>query len=165
MKPSVGKRLTGQERKTIRKLKNRLGRMSLRGRIFTYLLLFSLLLLILLWLMQVVYLDTFYEEVKTTQIESTGDQLAASLESDNLPELVSTLAQKRQICVSIYQVKNPDLFLISSEEIARACVLSDCVIHHLGSANVALFYSYATSQGGHLYRALRAHPFPTGKQG
>ncbi|MCL1905560.1 MAG: hypothetical protein FWG06_00965 [Clostridiales bacterium] len=40
----------------------------LSWRIFVYLLGFAALLLLLLWLFQTVYLDTFYRRVKITEI-------------------------------------------------------------------------------------------------
>ena len=122
--------------------------MSLSGRIFTYLLLFVALMLILLWLMQIVYIDSFYERIKTDQILATGDELVSHLNKDDLVQTADDLAQENQICISIFHVKTPDLFLLDLEQLCVADVTADCVIHHLIVSDYKYFYDYAMRDGG-----------------
>jgi len=130
----------------------RLQRMGIRGRIFVYMLLFAVIMLIVLWLMQIVYLNDFYESIKISQIRTAGDELVEVLQKEDDPselrDEIHTLARQGQICISVYDVKSPAFFVASTEHTYRADVLADCVIHHISNANVAMFYSYAQAQGG-----------------
>ena len=54
---------------------------SLQWKLVKYLLAFVIALLALLWLFQVVFLDSFYQRFKIEGIEKIGNTLAANLES------------------------------------------------------------------------------------
>ena len=53
------------EKTAARKHKNFLHDLGMRWRIFIYLLGFAIIMIILLWLFQIVYLDQFYEQTKS----------------------------------------------------------------------------------------------------
>lgn len=164
MKPNFASQTESATPKAKKRLFHRqdqwLNRMGLRGRIFVFLLLFVVILLIVLWLMQIVYLNDFYERIKTEQINSAGDSIATALQNGlseaedgqqdlhELEDLVYDLAQRRQICASVYLVRSPAFFMATTEQLLHADVLADCVIHHISSTNLALFYTYAQGQGG-----------------
>jgi len=120
---------------------------SLRWRIFFYLLAFALTMVCLLWLFQIVYLDEFYEQVKTENIQQTAITIRESVLSEELQSVVTDLSQRRQICVSLYAVKDNG-WKVGFQQVASADVLSDCIIHHIGSENIANYYFSARDNGG-----------------
>jgi len=70
----------------LREHRERISRASLQGQIFTCLLVFSGLMLLLLWLLQVVYLDEFYERIKNQQIESAAASVIQSLDTEDMEQ-------------------------------------------------------------------------------
>ena len=45
-------------------------KISIKWKIFLYLLIFTGILLMILWLLQICYLDTFYKKIKTKEAEN-----------------------------------------------------------------------------------------------
>lgn len=75
--------------------------MSIQSRIFLYFLLFTGLLLVLLWLFQIVFLDTFYRIQKTDALRTASDSIARNIEHVEIEDLIMRLAQQEQLCVKI----------------------------------------------------------------
>ncbi len=129
------------------KLRQRWHSLPLRWRILSYLLVFTILMILLLWLFQIVYLDEFYRMIKTNQIEVTADVLAHEIEEDDLAEVAETLGQQREICISIFAVQDSG-WTVSLAEICRVDILGDCVIHHQTIQALRLLYDNAVRNGG-----------------
>lgn len=123
------------------------GRIGMRGRIFGIMLIFCLVMLTFLWLFQIIYLDVFYEFVKTDQIKSASQNIVEHLGEEDLQDLVVELAKQRQICITVYKVEYPELFQLGVSEVAGADVLTNCIIHHIGVSSLAQFYEAARAQG------------------
>ena len=47
-------------------------KLTVKWKIFAYFLVFVALILIILWLFQTVFLDTFYKAIKTAQIKASA---------------------------------------------------------------------------------------------
>ena len=136
--------------------RTRPSRIGLRGRIFSYLLLFSVVMVLLLWLFQIVLLDPFFESIKTEQINESGDALTYALregDSELLQELAEDVARNRQICISIYYVPNPDIPSLGFRELMRLDILSDCVIHIIPESEVVRLYREASVAEGQSFSA------------
>ena len=54
-------------------------------------LIFSALLLAVLWLFQTVFLDSFYRSVKTSQVKSCANSLADHIDDDYRNDLISDI--------------------------------------------------------------------------
>ena len=54
--------------------------LSLKWKLFMYLLSFSAILLIILWLFQIAFLDEFYRQVKTSELRKTVAEAEAHIE-------------------------------------------------------------------------------------
>ena len=63
-------------------------RISIKWKIFCYLLSFIVILLILLWLFQTVYLDVFYKSIKKKELKSAEENLISVINDTNLAEAV-----------------------------------------------------------------------------
>ena len=64
---------------------------SIKWKIFGYLLGFTAILLLILWLLQICYLDTFYKIIKTAEAEKLTTQVTEVLKKDYDAEVVETL--------------------------------------------------------------------------
>ncbi len=65
-------------------------------------LIFSALLLIVLWLFQTVFLESFYKTVKTTQVKSCASSLIDHIDADNLSDLIADIEDQNAMTVGIY---------------------------------------------------------------
>ena len=57
-------------------------KISIKWRVFTYLLVFTGILLVVLWLIQICYLDSFYTMIKSREAEQVTSAVANILTSD-----------------------------------------------------------------------------------
>lgn len=120
-------------------------RVGLQGQIFAVLLVFSGVMLLLLWLLQVVYLDEFYERIKNQQVETAANNIVLALDTEELAQATADAAQSRDICVSVYRVTSISGLAVQTEEVCRADILANCVIHHMTDTDLERYYDEAAA--------------------
>ena len=74
----------------------------LRFYLATGFLIFSALLLVVLWLFQTVFLESFYKAVKTGQVKDCAYSLADRVNSDELSDLIAEIEEQNGMSVAIY---------------------------------------------------------------
>ncbi len=104
-------------------MKNNLKKNSLTVQIWTYLLLFSVIILAFLWFFQVIFLKTYYKSVKKREIKQVARTLIKNKENQNLPEMIDNIAYDKSICLEII-----DHTLLSLE--ATSILSSGCLINY-----------------------------------
>lgn len=72
-------------------------KIGIRWKLFMYLLAFVAILLVLLWLMQIVYLNTFYKGIKKNELRQVCTQLLRSAQSDSLSEDMEAAARNSDL--------------------------------------------------------------------
>lgn len=92
---------------------------SLKIEIWKYLIIFSLLILIFLWTFQVLFLNKYYEYVKTNDIKEVALKIKNSKSSNELENIINTKAYDKNICVEITNSKNT---IYSSKYLSRGCL-------------------------------------------
>jgi signal transduction histidine kinase len=78
-----------------------LKKLRLKWKIFAFLLGFSALLLIVLWLFQTVLLDTFYKKIKVTEIRRNATVIINNIENENIDKIIAELSENNNITVNI----------------------------------------------------------------
>jgi len=96
---------------------------SIKWKIFIYLLGFCTGLLILLWLFQVVFLEGFYKSIKTHELESSASIIKSNINNKNLADLVERISASNDVCIEIISENGESLY--SSD------VLRECSIHKM----------------------------------
>ena len=97
--------------------------MGVRTRIFLYFLVFTALLLMLLWLFQIVLLDDFYRLQKTDMLKSSSESIVQNINNENLDALVDRIAEENNVCILVTSEK--------MEELASADISPGCIVHHM----------------------------------
>lgn len=115
-------------------------RLGIKWNLFISFLAFSGVLLILLWLFQTVFLDSFYRSIKTGSIVHTADVLASNIDHTELDMLVSRIAQETDICIRIIDSNGNE---VSSADIGQACI-----IHRMPISELWNYYGTASNAGG-----------------
>ena len=106
-------------------------RLGMRSRIFVYFLLFTALLLGLLWLMQIVFLDDFYRMQKTDMLKSSSESIVRNIDNENLQALVERIAEENGMCVLVMDG--------GMKELASCEVSPGCIIHHIARRELKRF--------------------------
>lgn len=74
---------------------------SIKWQLFGYLALLIGVMLMVLWLFQVVFMDSFYRNIKRNEVIEVGKVIEKNFDNSNLRSIVSNLAEKRDVCIII----------------------------------------------------------------
>ena len=75
--------------------------MALKYKIFIYFLVFSIIMLVVLWLMQIVFLDRVYYYTKVREIENAAKTLEKAIDEPTLSQTIDRLSAAGQICIEV----------------------------------------------------------------
>ncbi len=64
-------------------------KISIKWKIFSYMLVFTVILLIILWLFQIAYLDAFYKKIRTSEAQKATSQIVELLKNNARDEEIS----------------------------------------------------------------------------
>ena len=117
-------------------------KISIKWRVFTYLLVFTGILLVVLWLIQICYLDSFYTMIKSREAEQVTSAVANILTSDedDKDTLIHDIAAKNNMAV---YVTNTD-----GNEICSAEYIVNSRLADMPSEQVQYYYEQAKEHGG-----------------
>ena len=113
---------------------------SIKWKLIILLMCFSAALIILLWLFQVVFLDSFYKSIKVNSIRSCVNQIEKADYYGMDSELIWTLAGENDSCIMLLDRDN-------GGEIYSADRFMDCVIHRMSSRDRYLLIEQAEETG------------------
>ena len=77
-------------------------KLPLRAYLAIGFLIFSALLISVLWIFQTVFLEAFYRTVKTSQVKSCASSVVEYLDSDDLSDLISDIEEQNSMSVGIF---------------------------------------------------------------
>lgn len=77
-------------------------KLPLRGKLIAAFLGFTVIMLVLLWIFQTVFLDDFYRLIKKNQVEKTADYICAHIESEEMEEYLQELRERNSMVAGVY---------------------------------------------------------------
>ena len=113
-------------------------------RLFGTLFLFVVLILVVIWVLQIVLLDNFYEKSKLDEFERTENEIYMHIHDEG--RMVDTVYRRSvsiDTCITLYKVENG-----IARELAYSDVNGGCMLHHLTGDALAQMYSDAVRNGG-----------------
>ena len=129
----------------------------LRRHIFLLLAVFVLVILSVLWFFQIFMLKPMYASIKTHELRTVSETLARDASGDALSSLSDSLAQSKNICISVYEIRGQSAHLCASSHIQ-----SSCILHNLASDSMMnRLYTNALTDG--FYTERIAGNFLTGR--
>jgi len=137
--------------------KRRLGRKAGRGhgvrwKIFGLLALFTVIILVILWLTQTVFLGDIYRAAKISEIKISARLLTDKLDSED--ELVNTayaLCGKGDMCIIVLEMLDAD----TARVIVSEDNLPNCTIHNIDSQSRFTLYDRTVNEGGECIQSFR----------
>ena len=82
-------------------MKLNIDRKSLKFRIWVYFALFASVLLMMLWFLQIFFLDTYYEEMKISETSKIAKSIISHYGDDDLVEYISGISYKNDMYIHI----------------------------------------------------------------
>lgn len=117
---------------------------SIKWKIFSYLLGFMLILLIILWLFQIAYLDAFYKMIRTNEAEKTTAQIIEmikqNMDSDTVTEEIDELAAANGLAILVTDNEGNSLY--------NAEYITNARMNSLSQEEFSLYYQSALENGG-----------------
>ncbi|MGM9974818.1 MAG: sensor histidine kinase [Clostridiaceae bacterium] len=123
-------------------LKNR--NLNVRWKIFSYLIIFVSILLILLWLFQIVFLNEFYKRIKFNDIEDIANKIEKNIGSSNLRLQAYKLAIENDTSIHIVDSYGNSLV---QYDFSRESIIGKLSIDQINN-----YYALASSKGGRYYK-------------
>ena len=113
---------------------------SIRSWLNRGFILFTLLMLAVLWLVQTVFLESIYKAITTSQIKDIGADISAHIFSGDLTETLESIVAERQLCAMVVDSRG--------QVISSADTLPQCSIHRMGAFGLFYLYAAADQAGG-----------------
>ena len=136
----------------LKKIRNAESRLPLKFKVWIYFVIFTLVVFLLLWVCQILFLENFYERMKVRSTTANAEYLEStytSLRDQEFYDRVTEIAQKNDMCIEIMDRHSRSIY---SEE-----VLGDCLIH--GRENKTFVYvQEITKAENHIYRDMIKNP-------
>lgn len=76
--------------------------LPLHYKILMWFILFSFVMLVLLWLFQTLFLNTFYRSVRAGQVEQCVESIEKNIDDDSITSLIENVAEQNDVCVYVY---------------------------------------------------------------
>lgn len=127
-----------------------LNKLSLKWKVFAFLLGFCALLLIILWLFQTVFLDSFYRNIKVMQTKNSAGTIAGNIDNINLSDLVDSISQDDNVSIEVLDWSGGIIY--------SADVLKDSIIRMMPVQEKMKLVSNALNQRGEFYEYMTASP-------
>jgi len=122
-------------------------RISIKWRVFSGFAIFTAVILLLMWLFQIVFLDSIYRTIKYAVIKDSAKQIIAKLDSGDIETTAENLAEKNELCVYIISPSGQPLLSVDS--------LKECAIHNITNLSIYTIYSQTVQNGGELVEVFR----------
>lgn len=97
-------------------------RNSLKTHFWLYFSIFSIIILILLWIFQMLFFNKYYEKTKNKNVSSVAKIVKKSYNSDHYQMVLDMLSYQKDVCIEIF---TDNAIYYSSDSVSRGCVIND----------------------------------------
>jgi signal transduction histidine kinase len=94
-------------------------KLRLKWKVFAFLLGFCALLLVVLWLFQIVFLDSFYKKIKVMEIRRSASDIINNRESESIDKIIADISENNNLIVTITDVSGKNLLRDTPSESRR----------------------------------------------
>ena len=116
---------------------------GIRIKLIFGLVVFTLLVLVAIWVLQIRLLSYFYEREKFAELESAYDEIYLCVGDSDFKAQVQRAAEKHGVCVRVFEIIGG-----VAKEIGDAETGANCMIHHLPTTLLVSLYESAAQNGG-----------------
>lgn len=141
---------------------------SLNSGVFRSFMAFALFLIAVLWILQIVLLESFYKQIKTQMLKNTASSVVTAIEAGgtvadkNLIDAVTDLAVKNEISIEIIDCSS-STEMATFQPVFSIVTDRENVLYMLRDSELYFIYSDAREDGGELLQRYQrintSHPF------
>lgn len=117
-------------------------KISMKWKVFGYFLGFTAVLIGILWFLQVVYLDTFYRQIKEQELKKAATYVQENMESDKVQDVIDRMAKEYDVSILITDTKGEPLYKTDEG--------GSQIAFWLSSSQFRYYYEKAQNSGGEL---------------
>lgn len=117
---------------------------SVKWKLFAFLMLFVTFMLGVIWLLQILMLGRFYRDAKYRELDNIAQVIEQCLETETLDDAVYSCAVDYSTCVRIFKKVGDNSFV----EAASADVIEKCAIHNVSQEKLREYYQKALDGDG-----------------
>lgn len=120
----------------------KLDKLGIKWKIFFFLLGFTGILLVILWFVQTVYLESFYKDIKESDIENAMSNVEQVIEDDEFDSAVETIGINYDLNILVTDMYGSILYSYEQD--------TDSIIHRLPSSELTKLYDKAVENNGEI---------------
>lgn len=120
-------------------------KLSVKWKVFAYMLIFAAALIFVLWICQIVYLEQFYKFIKEREAKRAIERLSKELEqtdANGIQDCLRQIAADSEICILIADDAGNELYTLENA--------FGCTIHTLRPEELAMYYELTRENNGKL---------------
>ena len=106
-------------------------------------ILFTIVLIVILWLIQTVFLEDIYKNIKIGQVKNCATAIAENIENDDITGIIYDVQEQNDMAISVYDVSSNVITRISSNDPSTTGIRS-----FLDMSDIYSFYTKAVNNGG-----------------
>lgn len=136
--------------KLFKEIGRRVSNIPLRLKIWMYFAVFTMIVFVLLWFLQIFFLENVYERMKIQDVNEAAETLASSydkLDSGEYSELLSKMSVDHDLCIEILDKYGRSVYSYD--------VLGDCMIHGRENSIYVFLERIAQSNKNEIYYKIR----------
>ena len=92
---------------------------SLKFKMWTYFVIFAAFIMLLLWLLQIVFMNSYYESMKTNEIKKIGNSLVTEYGKEGFEDLLYTTSLNEGIAIQILDESGSLIYPLNLIDIIR----------------------------------------------
>ena len=92
---------------------------SLITKIWIYLIIFSITILAILWLFQVCFFDSYYEHVKTKDMDEIATKISQNYKNEHFDDILDDISFNRGVCIEILSNDNS---IYTHNDLSKGCI-------------------------------------------
>lgn len=113
---------------------------SIKWKVFIYMIGFCGILICLLWLFQTVYLDRFYKSIKKKEIDNAIENIVTVMDNKDPESDIETISERYQLCVLVVDSDGNNIYTSDRNP--------DCIIHKYNRDKLKEIYKLAAENDG-----------------
>ena len=136
--------------------------MTMSLKLITCLACFTLLSVVVVWVIQIFMADKLYENVKKREMDRTAQHIVKCVKNDeqDINEQIESYSEEYDVCIGLYLVNDAGI-----TEIHSSVVLVDNIIYNASFDTLNSFYKMATKMGGIYKGQFNFDLFESGGEG
>lgn len=129
----------------------KLNKMSIKYKLFLYLLFFTAVMIVMLWLFQIVFLDDFYRQIKMHNIKASAEAIEENIDNKDIETLLNSISRQNETFIRIFDEEGNETY--SSD------AAPDSVIHKMPPNDINQLYEKARQNNGTFFELFTRDDF------